>query len=155
MEQKEKIIYRKRFTKIDLDNLDMTFSQQENPDLKDDIQKPSVSFDTFYKRMVANSIYVIKPERVKHKQRFIDLAITLSTDFEIDMDIKEGFYYVTVTMYLLCATCTGSMKSMIAELVSKCDRISSFTSKTDLCDFIISLDYYTHDHYVFDRKVDY
>lgn len=100
-------------------------------------------------------MYVVRPERISMRQRFIDLAIEFSTDYEIDIEIADHFYYISVTMYLFCASIVGDPKQMISKLIGMCDRISSFTSKTDPCDFSIVLDYFTHDHYISDRKVDY
>lgn len=151
LEPESKIIYSNRFPRTSLENF------LEEHDVTDNLTPPIQleSPDTFFNRMVENSVYVLNPNKVAGQQKFIDLAIELSSDFEIDMEIKDCFYYITATMYLDCATCAGSLKSMFAALITMSDRISSFISPTDPCDFIISLDYYTHDHYVSGKKVDY
>ena len=144
LEPEGKIIYSKRFPRTSLEDF------LKEHDVTDDFPLPIQleSPDKFFNRMIEDSAYILNPSKAARQQRFIDLAIDLSSNFEIDMEIKDCFYYITTTMYLDCATCAGSLKSMFAELITMSDRISSFISSTDPCDFIISLDYYTHDHYV-------
>lgn len=151
LEPEKKVIYSKRFP---LESIDDFLKEHDVPDGLIPSTPPE-PFDVVYNHMSENSVYVLKADRIVGRQRFIDLAKAISSDYEVDMEIKDCSYYITVTMYLYCSTCAGSLKSMFAELINMCDRISSFTSSTDPSDFIISLDYLTHDHYVSGRKVDY
>lgn len=147
-EEPRKVIYSKRFPRQLMDEL------LKNREVPKDIlpAKPSVSYKAFCDRIAKNSTYQPNPDKIAKKERFINLAVTLSESYEIDMEITDHFYFISVTMYLTCAYCTGELKSLFTELIVMCDGISSFLSHSDPCDFIISLDYYTHDHYVSGKK---
>lgn len=146
-----KVIYSKRFPHKSVDELlnEAGLSDFDFP------TEPPEPFSSLINRIDEESTYILDEEKQNCRKKFIDLAIELSSDYEIDMEITDHFYYVTATMYLDCASCAGELKAMFTELVSMCDRINSYISKKECCDFVISLDYYTHDHFVSGRKVGY
>lgn len=149
-EPESKIIYSKRFPRLSVEDF---LKEHDDGELELLIQPEPPA--TLFKRIIEDNEYVFNPDKAAGRQKFIDLAKELSSDFEIDMKIEDCTYYITVTMYLDCATCAGSLKSMFAELITMSDRISSFIYADDTCDFVISLEYYTHDHYFAGRKVGY
>jgi len=145
-----KIIYSKRFPKVDLNEF---CKGQGGTD--DDIFEPPVPFETFRKRLAENSTYIVNPTKLKWRQEFIDMAVRLSSEYEIDMDIEDHLYYISVCMYLGSASCVGRLKALFTLLLSMCDRITCLTTKNGTSDFTITLDYHTHDHYLSGRKVDF
>lgn len=149
-EKPRKVIYSKRFPHQLMDGL------LKDLEVPEDIPpaKALVSYSAFCDRIAKNNTYLPNPDKIAKKERFINLAVTLSENYEIDMEITDHFYLISVTMYLRCSYCTGELKSLFTELIVMCDSISSFTSHSDPCDFIISLDYYTHDHDISRKKAD-
>lgn len=139
-----KIIYSKRFPHQELEDI------LESQGIPDDLlpAEPDESFQAFCRRIEENSICISRPDKQAERERFINLAVNLSESYEIDMEITDYFYHISVTMYLNCASCSGELKSLFTKLIVMCDRISSFISRSDPCDFIISLEYNTHDHYI-------
>jgi len=149
IQDETRIIYSKRFPKVDLDAL-----CKELDGTDDDILEPP-PFETFLRRMTENSAYIINPAKLKCRQEFIDIAVRLSSEYEIDMDIKDHPYYISVCMYLGSASCAGRLKTLFILLLSMCDRVTYLTTKNGTYDFTIILDYRTHDHYLSGRKVDF
>lgn len=149
---KEKIIYHKQFPRINPMERCMDKSSLDNTEKEKSLARP---IESLWNYMTENSVYNANPKKLAGRQEFIDIAIILSTEYEISMTIKDHLYFVEIIMYWDCCACTGEMKKMLAELVNRCDCINSFIPKGKQCDVILSLDYYTHDHYVSGRKVDY
>jgi len=118
IQDEARIIYSKRFPKVNL-----TGFGKEQGAADDGILKPPMPFEEFCKRLVEKSAYFINPYKMIWRQKFIDLAIGLSEEYEIDMDIKEYLYYISVNMYLDSASCAGNLKSMFAALLTMCDRV--------------------------------
>lgn len=142
-----KLIFSKRFPRLDAD--EMRAQAAEDP-LE---SAPPPSFDKFLREVRENSVYVPIPDKIARRQRFIDLAKQLCLDYEIDTEIKEYGHFISVNLHLYCGAYTGTLKRMLSELVSMCDRVCSFRPKTGPYDLTLSLDYYTHDHYISGRKV--
>ncbi len=151
VEFEHKVIYCKQFPHQDIDKL---LEEQEVSGEKFS-SMPRESPEAFRQRIEQSSTYILRADKAQKKEAFINLAKSLSAGYEIDMKIEEYGYFVSVTMYMDCATYTGEVKKMLTELTIMSENISFFLSSTDPCDFILSLDYFTHDHYVSGRKVDY
>lgn len=145
-EKTHKVIYSKRFPR---QNIDEPPKGREVPE-EFLPAKPLVSSRAYLNRIAKNSTYLPNPDKMAKQERFINLAVALSENYEIDMEITDCLHYISVTMHLDCAYCTGELKALFTELIVMCDCISSFTSPS--CDFIISLDYYTYDHYISGKK---
>ena len=143
-EKTHKVIYSKRFPR---QNIDEPPKDREVPEERLPT-KPLVSSRAYLNRIAKNSTYLPNPDKIANQEKFVNLAITLSETYKIDMEITDCSHYISVTMYLDCAYCTGELKALFTELIVMCDSISSFLSGSDPCDFILSLDYYTHDHYI-------
>lgn len=145
-EKNQKVIYSKHFPRLNSDE------PLKDCELPEELlsAKPPVSCKEFCGRIAQNSTYLPNPDKMAKQERFINLAVALSENYEIDMEITDCLHYISVTMHLDCAYCTGELKALFTELIVMCDCISSFTSPS--CDFIISLDYYTYDHYISGKK---
>ena len=144
-------IYSRRFPKKNMDDF-----LRERGISPETIPEPSISYEQFCKLYEENSEYVIIPQKAKRRQRFIDIAMELSSVYEIDMDIVVYPYYVQVEIYANDATYTRHLKSLYAELAVMSDCITHFTSlKGKEFDFTIILDYHTHTHYLSGREVDF
>lgn len=140
----ETIIYSKRFPRDDFDETEMAKLLREHPPEEPiDTEK---AFQEFMNR-VNNSTYVVRPDKMAFRKKFIDLAIEYSANYDVDMIIKERAYFIEVTMYCMYGACFEDANKMLSELIGMSDRICSFDGKSGDCDFIITLDYYTHDCY--------
>jgi len=104
---------------------------------------------------VEDSTYIINPTKLKWRQEFIDIAVKLSSEYEIDMDIEDHLYYISVCMYLGSASFVGRLKALFTLLLTLCDRITYLTTENGDYDFTITLDYHTHDHYLSGRQVNF
>lgn len=145
-----KKIYSKRFPKMD----SALMNEQEDSD--EENHEPSVPYEEFKRHIIEDSVYVVDPQKMKERQTFINLAVELSSNYEVDMDITEYRYRVEVNIYVDDSSCSGYLKFLFAKLVTMCDRISHFANlKEKEADLTISLDFYTHTHYLSDRRVDF
>lgn len=142
------LLYSKRFPEVDLDTICRQQGVKSSPE-------PSVPFESFRKHLAEDSTYIALPEKEKSQQTFIDKAIEFSVAYDVNMDIKKHSHYISVKAYLDSTTISGEPKTMFAELLTMCDSISFFTIKTDPGDVTFILDYYTHEHYLSGRKVNY
>lgn len=106
------------------------------------------SFEEHLRELEENIVYVLRPDKVDGRQRFIDLAKQLSLDCEIDMDIWEYDDQISVNLYLYCCNYTGAAKDMFSELLTLCDCVSILRNLAGPFDFTLSLDYNTHDCYL-------
>lgn len=131
----EKIIYSKRFPRPEPLAMKAAW---EDAGAELPVEPPSL--EPIFEHIVEESMFEIDPDKAALQQRFLGLAVKLSSSYKIDMDIKERCSCLSVIMYLDCATCSGELKEMFAELLRMSDHISSFLSKTEPCDFIIALD---------------
>lgn len=151
VEFEHKVIYCRRFPRQDIAKL---LEEQEVSGEKF-FSMPRESPAAFRQRIEQSSTYVLRADKAEKKEAFINLAKSLSADYEIDMQIEEYGYFVSVTMYMDCSVYTGKVKKMLTELIIMSENISFLLSSTEPRDFILSLDYFTHDHYVSGRKVGY
>ena len=87
------------------------------------------------------------------RQKFIDLAIEYSTDYGIDMVIKDRTYFIEVIIYYEYRACSGDETKILSELIGMSDKIYSFDGTSLGCDFTIILDYNTHDQYMPRREI--
>ena len=153
-----KVIYSKRYPSWDDELKDL----KDNPSGNGIAVMPKESLNENWKKlmarwdhMVKNSVYVLQPEKMNNLGKYINLAIKFSSDYEISIEITDHFYYTSVTLCFFCCTLGGDFISMFSELLGMSDKISSFMPKDESCDFIVILDYFTHDHYVEGAKLDY
>lgn len=86
---------------------------------------------------------------------FIKLAKKLSMDYEIDIDIDifEHPYFVSVELHMGCSYYSGRGIDMLAKLLEESDSMSFFRSKTEPTDFTISMDCFIYDRYVGGKKL--
>ncbi|WP_300447376.1 hypothetical protein [uncultured Oscillibacter sp.] len=112
VEFEHKVIYCKQFPHQDIDKL---LEEQEVSGEKFS-SMPRESPEAFRQRIEQSSTYILRADKAQKKEAFINLAKSLSAGYEIDMKIEEYGYFVSVTMYMDCATYTGEVKKMLTEL---------------------------------------
>lgn len=134
----EKMIYSKRFPKPEIDVSTFKNAPPIDEETRDRLNR-------MFQRLLYEDCYVPNPQRIAWSKKFVALAIKLSSEFEIDMDIYENSHCVSVDLYLTCTAFMGDMKDMFAELVKMCDDVSLFLPKDDPHDVLVSLTLYTHD----------
>lgn len=134
----EKWIYSKRFPRSEVDAL----APENAPPID---AETSARLDRMFQRLLYEDCYVPNPQRVALSREWIAMAIRLSSEFEIDMDICEKSNCVCIELYLVCAAFMGEMKNLFAQLVLVCDDVSLFLLKGGSHDVLVSLTLYTHD----------
>lgn len=105
--------------------------------------------------MIENSVYIPLLWKIKYLKTFINLAIRLSSKYEIGLDIKDHLYYTSATFYCFCGIYDGPFMTTLATLMDMSDKFISRLPGDKSCDFIISLDYFTHDHYAEGKKLNF
>ena len=86
------IIYEKHFHKEIIEEL-----EKERIDLVEafgEDAKQAPSFDEIMKKIYSNVTYLALPEREKMAQAFIETAIEISNDYELDIEIEEHLSHI-------------------------------------------------------------
>ncbi len=130
------IIYEKHFHKETIEKL-----KKERTDLVEafgEDAKQAPSFNEIMKKIYSNVTYLALPEREKMAQTFIETAIEISNDYEVDIEIEEHFSHIAVNYFFNCSAAMGFLKKIIqmADDISFFDHIGGY-------DLVMSLDFYT------------
>lgn len=138
-----KIIYSRRFQQIKWDEKLYQEAEREAETVK---KTPLwTDFKEHLRELEEGRFYVLREDKMEGRQRFIDLAERLSLDFEIDMDIREYDYYISVVLYLYCGIYSGKGKDMFSELLTLSDSVDIWQSTEAPFDMMLLLNYDTHD----------
>lgn len=128
------IIYEKHFHKetieaIEKERIDFVEAFGEDAE-----QAPS--FNEIMKKIYSNVTYLVLPEREKMAQTFIETAIEISNDYELDIEIEEHLSHISATYYFDCGACMGFLRRIIemSDDISFFDHIKGF-------DMVMSLDF--------------
>lgn len=132
--EKEKmgeIIYKKQFHREPIDE-----TEPEVANFADNGNAPS--FDEIMKEIYSNVTYLVLPGREKEARHFIQKAIEISNDYELDIEIREHLSHISATYSFDCCACMGFLKSIIemTDDISFFDHIGGY-------DLVMSLDFYT------------
>ena len=105
------IIYEKHFHKetiaeIEKDRIDFVEAIGEDAE-------HAPSFDEIMKKIYSNVTYLVLPEREKMAQTFIETAIEISNDYELDIEIEEHLSHISATYYFDCGACMGSLEELL------------------------------------------
>nr|WP_325299204.1 hypothetical protein [uncultured Dysosmobacter sp.] len=138
-------LYSRRYPQEDYEEFDEPRSEEEQAKTQTKLEE--------FKRKMQSIRYQEIPERMAKRQRFIDLALDLSETFHVDMDINQKDFGITVTLYMCCSFYPDIMTRMIAALFSMSDTSATFINHNQPGDFILSLDYKTHDGYIDGEKI--
>ena len=153
-----KVIYTKRYLPDERD--ENTVEQASGavdasiPAMPEETQRWD-GFVAKWNHMIENSVYIPLRRKIKNLRGYINLAIRFSSEYEIGIDIKDHFYYTSVTLYYFCGVYDGAFMTMLAALIDMSDKFTSLIPADKSCDFIISLDYFTHDHYAEGKKLNF
>ena len=102
------IIYEKHFHKETIEEL-----EKERIDLVEafgEDAKQAPSFNEIMKMIYSNVTYLALPEREKMAQTFIETAIEISNDYELDIEIEEHLSHISATYYFDCGACMGFLR---------------------------------------------
>ena len=105
------IIYEKHFHKetieaIEKERIDFVEAFGEDAE-----QAPS--FNEIMKKIYSNVTYLVLPEREKMAKTFIETAIEISNDYELDIEIEEHLSHISATYYFDCGACMGFLRRII------------------------------------------
>lgn len=88
------IIYKKQFHREPIDE-----TEPEVANFTDSGNAPS--FDEIMKEIYSNVTYLVLPGREKKARNFIQKAIEISNDYELDIEIREHLSHISVTYFIL------------------------------------------------------
>lgn len=142
---KSKVIYEKKFPKMEIPTLE----QIEEQNAIENEEKERLTFEEIMQKIYKDMVYVLIPERAVKAEAFIRKAIAVSELYEMDIKIERHFSHVSVNYYFDCG---GAMKYLI-DIIKEADEIAFFRPKEG-CDIIMSLDFYTHAEYRNGRRVE-
>lgn len=147
-----KVIYSKRYPKIDSAELDKEIEQLNTENIFDDGLEEGESIIDFIEH---NQEYVPNEERLAEKDLFLKVVKDLSESYEIDADIVEGDISCVAHLYLQSAAYTGTLKKILSGLIVMADELDILPPiKGDVeCTLHLSLTYHTHDIYFKGRKI--
>lgn len=143
----KKTIFSKRYPQIVNESLDEELSGNDSK--KDTYQ----SGEDFIRHLEKDSRLVPAPERQKKKDMFIRLAVMMSKDYQIDTDIYESDGSIVVNIYIEPSLFSGELKRLFTHLIMIADDISFFIPNDNKHSLLVSLDYFTHELYLSERKV--
>ena len=137
----EKHFYKETIEEIEKERIDFVEAFGEDAE-----QAPS--FDEIMKKIYSNVTYLVLPEREKMAKTFIETAIEISNDYELDIEIEEHLSHISATYYFDCGACMGFLKRIIemSDDISFFDHIKGF-------DMVMSLDFYTKAVFKRDRLI--
>ena len=130
----EKIIYQKKFPKATLEEIENEIWNGEN----ENRQEKEINFDEMVKKLYSDVTFLVLPDKVKKAKNFIQSIIEISNAYELDVEIKDNFSYISATFFIECCIGMGFLKKIIqmADDISFCTHIDDY-------DLAITLDYYT------------
>ena len=99
--------------------------------------------------------YRSRPDAKEKSERFISLAKEISAEYKIDTEITQGDYSITADLFLYYAPYAAGMKRDIDRLVQMADTLSLFGNIRRPNGIVVSLDYYTHDRFLGDKKIEW
>lgn len=88
---------------------------------------------------ILNQVYIPIPERIKASAAFIQIAIKLSEQYELDTTIERHDTHITVRYSF---DCCGGIRG-IAQILGMVDEFAFFKDLYGK-DITVSMDYYTH-----------
>ena len=131
---KKAVIFERKYPKLDYDSIMNEYLGTDHSDYD-----PSPGFSEYIENIEKTTTLVLIPHRKTASQNFIEAAISISEDFEIDTVISTYDSYISVE---LSFDCCGNM-AFLKPLFCAADDYSFFAN-INSHDITISLDFYTH-----------
>ncbi|MCI8401484.1 MAG: hypothetical protein HFI38_05225 [Lachnospiraceae bacterium] len=91
-------------------------------------------------------------ERVKNSEAVLALARKFAGLYQIGLDVKQSGVGYQICLYFEDTLFTRYMLEDMAQLFLQCDDMSIMVKNVGDYDYMISLNYYTHDVYVNGRR---
>lgn len=128
-----------------------SYEESNKPQSEEEQARTRTRLEEF-KRKMQSIRYQEIPEKMAKRQQFIALALDLSETFCVDMDITQKNYGIEVSLYMSCSFYPDIMTRMIAKLFSMSDTSATFINHNNPGDFVLTLDYQTHEGYINGKK---
>lgn len=132
---KKKILYSKRFDLLSHVPVVST-TKLSTP--------PYHSGEKFLEHCSKNIQYIPIPEKILKQQDFINTVITLSEEYQYDIDILEYPTHLSVSIYTVPCCFKDDLKVMLTDLFLLGDEILFSSVRNDPCILLISIIYNTH-----------
>ena len=142
------VLYTARFPVPTIEEVDAELAEyaKDSPEIQAFLNKPPEDTTKFLKELEERYSYKRRSEAVEGAKKYVDLAIALSKQFEIDMEIKRLERSINVKMdIMLHASYSGSVKQYIDALLHISSEYSVLPKDTEYVTF--SVDYALYDCY--------
>lgn len=148
MEMEKQTIYSKRYN-ADWSALEKDAEKKTDDDLAFSLISPTA--EEFIEG-IHNMRYESKEGAIEHAFVYVRLVKALSTFYMIDVDIYKTEDSVGIILYMNEAMMSGELKLGIATLMKECSEVNIWSNRPGY-DFEIEFTFYTHDAYLFGRKL--
>lgn len=141
------VLYTARFSMPTIEELGAELAQYEKeyPELPKFKNEPAPSVEEFTRRVAERFEYKPRPEAKEGQVKFIELAIELSRQFEISMEIRRRERSIRVEMDLYVASYFGVVKNWIDALLHMSSEYSLIPKSSEYVTF--ALEYALYDRY--------
>lgn len=105
------------------------------------------SFEEFLQTISEKYIYTPRPKIGKKIRWFLECAMEIALDFEINTEIRRGEHQVSVSMNIGYGIFYGPVKKALEKIIEFADDFSLAARKDDPDALIMTIAYYTHDRH--------
>lgn len=147
METYEKVIFSQQFP--DAQPMAMLIKAEElSKAAPADSKTPAPTFEEMLKQIEEKYTYAPKPDPEKKSKQFIDQAIAVCREFEIDTAIYKRSYEIVAAMDLYCGWHDSTIKRALVVLLDLADDFTLSLDRSKPEYVRISISYHTHNIYV-------
>lgn len=105
------------------------------------------SIEELLQRISEKYVYTPRPEARKKIKWFIEYAVMVCIDFEINTEVRKSAHQISVSMDIGYGAFYGPVKKALEKLIVFADDFSLSARKDNPDSLIISIAYYTHERH--------
>ena len=128
----------------------ITFPDETLDDIEKEYSNAEVdmrSFEELLQRISEKYVYTPRPEARKKIKWFLEYAMMVSIDFEIDTEVRRSAHQISVSMDIGYGAFYGRIKKALETLIVFADDFSLSARKDNPDSLILSITYYTHERH--------
>lgn len=148
------LIYSRRYPR-DLHLTGALVRETELPEdeVEESLNRIYTSQKKFWARYQDEDSFILKEDRVQPAKEFVQHVEDFCNLHQIDVDIRQENFFVSAELYLSSCVYNRQFIMQFAQLITLSDRISMWLSKDGPGEFIMKLEFDTHDFYVNGRPI--
>ena len=149
------LIYSKRYPPLDLFLTGALVKETEWPEdeMEASLNRMYTSIKKFWARYQDESSFILKEERVQPAKEFVQRVEDFCDLHEIDVDIWQENFFVSAELYLSTCVYNRQFTTQFAQLMNLSDRMSMWRCQDGPGEFLMKLEFDTHDFYVNGRPI--